>query len=465
MAKSERSKHVASLKKSSDITESDKAKANSVLELQNIPTHTQNSSVAYDEFIANTPALQEQQKDIDSPSYDSFGGNNEFGQDAGDNTTAVSPSYDSFDTSPPVKGLMHAPSYYGGFGDDDTSSSLPVHKDTIETFAHNSYGSFEDQRDSEQISQQVTNPNVDDDEYGVFSRPENVEVSLTIDKSTVTSSENAQSSEKKKIFIKSASEFLQRYDIYKGGDTSESTMIRTSVDQPFISSTVDMSKMQPKPLSPDALTAFSNFDPNAVKLNQDVIRATERLIKEVIPEIARRLTLMTPREVANLNFSLYLHSHGVNMRHMGLIRSLIPETQTNAPVRTALLLQIIARTMKNILRDFQRRWMKSQRSTSEEGMFLLLSQFLNLIVGSHANSDRFWSGHLVIGIIQRFGGCAINYVSDNLDKLRQIPQFLKVCITYLLCYRCYHNFNLMLNISLHQIDSHKDFHENGWPQA
>ena len=36
-----------------------------------------------------------------------------------------------------------------------------------------------------------------------------------------------------------------------------------------------------------------------------------------------------------------------------------------------MLTEMVARTLKNILRSFQRKWMKAERSTSEQGMRML----------------------------------------------------------------------------------------------
>lgn len=186
------------------------------------------------------------------------------------------------------------------------------------------------------------------------------------------------------------------------------------------------SSIRPCPLSPDALTSFSNHDPHAYQRNQEVIRATDRLVHEVIPAVAHELSLMTPQQISVLNFSIYLHAHGVNIRHMGLVRSLVPISHATNPIRTALLLQIVCRTLKNITRDYQRRWMKSEQSTSEQGMYILLIQLLNLIIGSHINSEQFWTERVIVGIIQRYGGCAIDSNIDELQRIRKLPQFLKV---------------------------------------
>jgi hypothetical protein len=51
-------------------------------------------------------------------------------------------------------------------------------------------------------------------------------------------------------------------------------------------------------------------------------------------------------------------------------------------VRGRLLLEVVSRTLKNILRELQRTWMKSRRTTSEQGMHELVVRFLNLVTGT-----------------------------------------------------------------------------------
>lgn len=180
----------------------------------------------------------------------------------------------------------------------------------------------------------------------------------------------------------------------------------------------------------DALSSFSNLDPDALERNSEIDRATERLVTEVIPALAARLAAMPAQAVSRLDLSVYFHSCGVNMRHLGLVRfhvgSLPGGTSPSSPVKTLLLLQIVTRTLKNLCREYQRRWMKSEQSTSEMGMKLLLTQFMNLMVGSSPNSEVFWAERVVVGIVQRFGACSLDDNLDHLHRVRKLPEFLKV---------------------------------------
>ena len=159
------------------------------------------------------------------------------------------------------------------------------------------------------------------------------------------------------------------------------------------------------PLSPDAGSAFSRADPYAAARNEEVRLATVKLLEVVIPAAATELCELPLSTIHELDLVIFLHTRGINMRHLGFLRSCIPATKEYFAPRLKILVEIISRTLKNLLRDFQRRWMRSEKSTSEEGMLNLITQFLNLVVGYNLNSDEFWVERVVIGMIQRFGSC------------------------------------------------------------
>lgn len=195
------------------------------------------------------------------------------------------------------------------------------------------------------------------------------------------------------------------------------------------------------PLSPDAGSAFSRADPYAAARNEEVRLATVKLLEVVIPAAATELCELPLSAIHELDLVVFLHTRGINMRHLGILRSCIPATKENFVPRLKILVEIISRTLKNLLRDFQRRWMRSEKSTSEEGMLNLITQFLNLVVGYNLNSEEFWAERVVIGMIQRFGSCIwyfkessesprISLTSDailaEVEKLRKSALFLQV---------------------------------------
>ncbi|CAM9859639.1 unnamed protein product, partial [Chrysoparadoxa australica] len=176
-------------------------------------------------------------------------------------------------------------------------------------------------------------------------------------------------------------------------------------------STAGQAAIDAVPLSPDALTAFSRADPKAEIWNREVAEATDLLMRSVIPGLAQELCHLSPTALAELRVSAFIHAYGVNCRHLGLVRACIPVqaegSATAAQVRELLLLEIVARTIKQLVRDYQRRWMRAQRSTSSSGICMVLLQVLNLVSGSHASTEAFWSNNVKNGLMARFGAVAL----------------------------------------------------------
>ncbi len=194
------------------------------------------------------------------------------------------------------------------------------------------------------------------------------------------------------------------------------------------------------PLSPDAGTAFSRADPHAMQRNEEIRLATIHLIQNVVPLVASELSEIPISILRDMHLSVFLHERGINMRHLGYLRSCIPTTSENnyEEARLLLLIEIVSRTLKNLLKDFQRRWMRSEKTTSDDGMYSLIAQFLNLVTGYHSNSDSFWNDRVLVGIIQRFGSCVwssgssisepfnIETVQLEMLKWRSSPDFIRV---------------------------------------
>jgi hypothetical protein len=98
-----------------------------------------------------------------------------------------------------------------------------------------------------------------------------------------------------------------------------------------------------EPLSSDAYSRFGRGDAHALEA---VNRATLRLLKERIPELARSLT---PNACAAAVVSQTFHSYGVNMRYLGAVRGLVSEAE--AEVRQLLLDEMLIRVLKHWLLD------------------------------------------------------------------------------------------------------------------
>ncbi|CAM9265877.1 unnamed protein product [Ascophyllum nodosum] len=182
------------------------------------------------------------------------------------------------------------------------------------------------------------------------------------------------------------------------------------------------------PLSPDALSGFSRGDPEVSFRNQEVHDATGVLIEEVIPNLADQLQGMALYDQETLDVAIEMHRHGVNIRHLGKLRNEVEETFLL--LKEMILTEMVARTLKNLLRGYQRRWMKTERSTSDQGMRRLVVNFLNLVTGAHQNAGKFWKFEVTVGLLQRFGVCALSPIERNdLESVcTENPLVLKACV-------------------------------------
>lgn len=137
-----------------------------------------------------------------------------------------------------------------------------------------------------------------------------------------------------------------------------------------------------------------------------------------------------PKERQGLSITEYMHQHGVNIRHVGLLRYYLRKQNTNqegdamtsgAPLgeetindgignrrleaqalSSEMLQECLGRTLKNLLRDLMRMWMCSRRTASEDGMVQLVVRFLNLITGHHSKASHFWRTMLIPGVSSRW---------------------------------------------------------------
>ena len=80
-------------------------------------------------------------------------------------------------------------------------------------------------------------------------------------------------------------------------------------------------RRNPLPLSSDALSMFCDDTLDEEEHSMNIKNATNRLIKEVIPEFALWLSTRQEDELNKMDLRFDMHRAGINMRHLGLIRS------------------------------------------------------------------------------------------------------------------------------------------------
>lgn len=157
-------------------------------------------------------------------------------------------------------------------------------------------------------------------------------------------------------------------------------------------------------LSPDSLTGWGVSDPDQRAHSRNLFSATKFLFDEVIPAFATardRLNVHDKGAIA-LRCQAEFHSAGINVRHAGLVR-----TYFRCPrARKALLMEMVARVLKNILR----RWFRLTAQchpNSEYKMREVLLLFLNLVSNPGPKSTEFWTEHVTTELLQKFGDIAL----------------------------------------------------------
>ena len=79
-------------------------------------------------------------------------------------------------------------------------------------------------------------------------------------------------------------------------------------------------KRNPSPLSPDALSLYTQDMADSDQNDLNVEAASRRLVNELIPEYAEEISRRTMGHVRKMDITFELHRLGMNVRHLGLLR-------------------------------------------------------------------------------------------------------------------------------------------------
>ena len=188
------------------------------------------------------------------------------------------------------------------------------------------------------------------------------------------------------------------------------------------------------PLSPDALSNWSFLQTDDAIHNLNVEKATRYLVKEVIPAYAKEINrCVSEADLAEAlgeePVSERVHRRGINMRHLGLVRSLIHTShhrkkkggrrrrRSHAPLaiqksaRDTLLVEIVSRTLKNMFRRELRENMENL--VSEYKLKECVLGLLNMISGCVDGYQDFWNIRVLDGIRRRFGTIALRKEEES----------------------------------------------------
>ena len=132
--------------------------------------------------------------------------------------------------------------------------------------------------------------------------------------------------------------------------------------------------------------------------------ATEVLLKQTCPSFARRLCWMLLEakekgEILRFNLTQHMHREGINVRYVGVMLSSISEgTHHNDVLRSYLITIVLARTIKNEMRELMRNILKERKYEDEVTIRTSLAKYLNFLLFVHedaAGCDQYWKEILI----------------------------------------------------------------------
>jgi hypothetical protein len=174
---------------------------------------------------------------------------------------------------------------------------------------------------------------------------------------------------------------------YPGEKPARGAFLRNLLRPEFV-------KSYKTPLSSDA---FSGFVAHGSVEDEEVKQATMFLYQNVIPKCARELSQSSFSDDFPQLVSV-IHSAGINLRHMGLLRARV----TRDEVKTLLLIEIVARTLRKLLWAELREEINAQKyhMPTEQAMRYRIAKFYNNLL---TNVD-YWKDprHLKSKILERF---------------------------------------------------------------
>lgn len=186
----------------------------------------------------------------------------------------------------------------------------------------------------------------------------------------------------------------------------------------------------PVPLNPDAFTGW-NAEEEEVRIqdNMAITEATKRLYEVIIPSYVKELeeTPFPWEKIFDLKTDMYflkkvfgvitgakLHAHGINLRHLGFVRSQCK----NLAIRRALLCCCIARIMKNVVKERMRKKMRQVQVPSDLPFKSEVIYCFNLIASKSDVCDIFWKFDIKKELTRKFKKCLTEEESNPNYDLR-----------------------------------------------
>jgi hypothetical protein len=168
------------------------------------------------------------------------------------------------------------------------------------------------------------------------------------------------------------------------------------------------------PLNTDALTGISKLVPERGESVADLKRATNLMgvrVEKCVDHLQK-----TFDEESNMTYACQIehveseiHRFGINLRHLGLIRSKVTKENNTSMLLDTLLICMIWRTLKNVLRKRLRTLIMSRDKGGRDAAHVIADVFTML---GQCSTKRKLAQSLQKQLIRRFGTCALSDASE-----------------------------------------------------
>mmetsp|Transcript_25879 Transcript_25879/g.36402 ORF Transcript_25879/g.36402 Transcript_25879/m.36402 type:complete len:629 (-) Transcript_25879:2-1888(-) len=156
----------------------------------------------------------------------------------------------------------------------------------------------------------------------------------------------------------------------------------------------------PKPLCSDAYSLFIRNTEHNEEHDQEIKEATDFLLTKLVPKFAATLTALSPEECNYFPLIESVHIARINVKYLGIIRAHLGNEA--AYWRLTLLVEMIARTMKQSIRTKLREKTRELAQPGDEAYKMLVIDQLNLIFGDRPQSHTFWNTVLKHRVAAKF---------------------------------------------------------------
>ncbi|KAL6057320.1 hypothetical protein QOT17_015568 [Balamuthia mandrillaris] len=181
----------------------------------------------------------------------------------------------------------------------------------------------------------------------------------------------------------------------------------------------ELVRANPVPLCSDAFSEYQQLDPEKSVHDEEVLKTTSTL-SHIIAEVAEGMKAHTIQPVDHEDFIEELHMRGVNVRFLGLVRTLCGGSQQH--LRSFLLTEMCARVMKNKLRRIMR---NAVLKGLDDATFrkIIVNQF-NLFLGTAPKSRSFWMTDLKVRLQHDFiSALSEEEMQPSYDLRQQLMRF------------------------------------------